>query len=82
MRHSKETDVLANYLEDLDKAVAHLPANHPNRAAVEFLGIAAQLDNGTELAALKRGVPSHNPDTQILIADWLAKTNRLPPKKE
>jgi hypothetical protein len=62
--------------------VSKLPADHPNRAAAEFLYAAAQLDRGEEAAVLRRALGSTNPDLQLLAARWVGRIEEQKKEQE
>ena len=75
-----KAEPLKPFVADLGEAVGKLPANHPNRAAAEFLEWAARLDRGEEAALLKRAKTSTNPDVKRLAAEWLTKVEEAKAK--
>ena len=77
----EKSDGLKRYLVDLDQAVEKLPANHPNRAAAEFLGVVARLQSGEEASVVRQALTSSNPDVQLVVADWLEKSEKARKKK-
>jgi hypothetical protein len=63
-------------IDGIEQYAAGLAGHHPNRAAAEFLVVVARLQSGDEAAAVRQALTSSNPDIQLLVAEWMERSEQ------